>query len=291
MTPDVPPLQTLSPGDAPGAAAAGDARFAAVAPHRWKTPTARDRLRWTAAWLAALLAHGSALYVLVQAPYYDPMPGGGGQQIEAISITLASSGVLESRTSEPAPPAASAPKAPVDASDGAPDAASAPATRQEEEKKEEREAKDAPKERPQDEPVHAAEAILEPPQEQARKQQQSAAAAAGGASARSHSIVEQPASASAPAAASAGAVRDYGRYVALALSKGKPKGIGGHGTVQVRFTIAPDGTLALAAVARSSGNQKLDDAALEAVRRTKFPTPPAGMTVVQLTYQVPYHFR
>src|SRR5262245_39889433 len=116
MTADVPPPQTLPPGDAPGAAAAGGARFAAVAPHRWKTPTARDRLRWTAAWLAALLAHGLALYALARAPY-DPMPGGGGQQIEAISITLASSNVLESRTSEPVPPAASVPQAPVDASD------------------------------------------------------------------------------------------------------------------------------------------------------------------------------
>jgi len=28
-----------------------------------------------------------------------------------------------------------------------------------------------------------------------------------------------------------------------------------------------------------------------AVRRTKFLTPPAGMTPLQLTYTLPYHFR
>ena len=31
--------------------------------------------------------------------------------------------------------------------------------------------------------------------------------------------------------------------------------------------------------------------ALEALRQAKFPVPPAGMTLAQLTYEVPYHFR
>ena len=31
--------------------------------------------------------------------------------------------------------------------------------------------------------------------------------------------------------------------------------------------------------------------ALEALRQAKFPVPPAGMTLAQLTYEVPYYFR
>jgi protein TonB len=86
-------------------------------------------------------------------------------------------------------------------------------------------------------------------------------------------------------------MREYARYVAQALAKTKPKGTGGLGTVLVRFAIAGDGGLAAVEVAKSSGSPKLDNVALGAVRRTKFLTPPAGMTTAQLTYEVPYNFR
>ena len=79
--------------------------------------------------------------------------------------------------------------------------------------------------------------------------------------------------------------------MAQALSKTKPKGVGGLGTVRLKFVIAGDGGLAAVEVAKSSGSPKLDDIALGAVRRTKFLTPPTGMTTAQLTYEVPYHFR
>ena len=86
-------------------------------------------------------------------------------------------------------------------------------------------------------------------------------------------------------------MREYARYVSLALSRTKPRGAGRLGTVRVKFIIAADGSLAFALIARSSGNDGLDASALEAVRHTKFPAPPPGMSLAQLTYEVPYHFR
>ena len=59
----------------------------------------------------------------------------------------------------------------------------------------------------------------------------------------------------------------------------------------MKFVITNDGGIASVEVTKSSGNSKLDDMALGAVRRTKFLTPPAGMTTVQLTYEIPYNFR
>ena len=250
---------------------------------------AADRLAWVVAWSLTLAAHASVLYVLAREPA-DFMAGGGGQQIGAISVTLVSSNVLEAREvdrPQPSPPGA---MAPVEMNDGAPDSASASATEQREEKKEEPKEK---KKKPKEEPVRAVEAITEVPQEtQRQKKQETAAPTAGGAAARSDRPADAEVKASIQTSASAGAVREYARYVTLALSKTKPKGVGGLGTVRVKFVIAADdGGLASIEVAKSSGIEKLDNSALESVRRTKFPLPPLGMTLTQLTYEVPYHFR
>jgi periplasmic protein TonB len=75
------------------------------------------------------------------------------------------------------------------------------------------------------------------------------------------------------------------------LRKTKPKAVGEFGTVRVKFTITADGGVVSAEIAKSSGNKKLDNLALEAVQRTKFRTPPAGMTSTQLFYELPYYFR
>ena len=71
----------------------------------------------------------------------------------------------------------------------------------------------------------------------------------------------------------------------------EPKAVREFGTVRVKFRIAEDGGVASAEIAKSSGNKKLDDIALEAVRQTKFLTPPAGMTSTQRFYELPYYFR
>jgi protein TonB len=245
-----------------------------------------DRRVWAAALSLALMAHAAILFALAHRPT-DFMAGGGGQLIDAISVTMVSSDVLESRVLEPTQPVTAAATASVESTDGASESNPAAAAEQREEKKERPEEL---KEKPKEEPIRDAEAIIEVPQEaQQRKRQESAAPATGGDAARSDTASD--AKASAPAAASPGAMREYARYVAQALAKTKPKGTGGLGTVQVKFVIAGDGGLAAVEVAKSSGSPKLDNVALGAVRRTKFLVPPPGMTTAQLTYEVPYHFR
>jgi periplasmic protein TonB len=232
------------------------------------------------------VAHAAILYAVARQPD-EAMAGGGAQQIDAISVTMVSSNVLESRETERPQPAPAAAAASVESTDGAPDSTAAVATEQREEKKEKPEELN---EKPKEEPIREADAVLEVPQEaQRQKKQESAAPAAGGDAARSDAASD--AKTSAQAAASPGAVREYARYVAQALAKTKPKGVGGLGTVRVRFVIAVDGALATVGVAKSSGSPKLDDLALGAVRRAKFLTPPPGMTSPQLTYDVPYYFR
>jgi protein TonB len=216
------------------------------------------------------------------------MAGGGGQQLDTISVTIVSSNVLEAREAERVQPSAAAAAATVEATDGASSSAAA-AERHEE--KTERKERNSEQQKPVEEPVLAREGITQAPQPaQPQRQANAAAAAAGGAAARSDSASDAKPSAAA-AAASVGAVREYARYVALALAKTKPKGVGGLGTVRIKFSIAADGALTAAEIAKSSGSKRLDDLALEAVRRAAFPLPPRGMSAAQLSYEVPYHFR
>jgi TonB family protein len=259
----------------------------------WRAPqlaaaVTADRIRWSAAFGAALLAHAAVLYALLREPV-DPMAGSGGQQVDTISVTIVSSSLLESRDLDRPQPSAPAAAATVETTDGAPDSSPAAATEQHQEKEKKDQEKE--KKKPAEEPVRAVEAITEAPVEVQREQRQQAAAPAqGGAASRSEAASEDKASAAA-AAASAGAIREYARYVAQALARTKPRGAGGLGTVRIKFVIDAEGALASAEIARTSGSPKLDDQALEAVRRTRFPLPPRGMTLTQLTYEVPYHFR
>ena len=245
-----------------------------------------DKLARAVALGLALIAHATVLYVLAREPD-EAMAGGGGQQIDAISVTIVSSNVLESREVDRAQPSAPAAADSVEATDGTPDSSPAIAAEQREEKTEKEEPREEKKR--EEEPVRTAEAIFEVPKEAHPQRKQEAAAPAGGGVARSDTPTHT--NASGLAAASAGAVREYARYVSQALSKTRPKGAGGLGTVKIKFVIAADGSLASAEIAKSSGSTKLDTTALEAVRRAKFPAPPPGMTVTQLTYDVPYYFR
>ena len=261
------------------------AELSASAGNRPPTLDRADRWVWTAALGIALMTHAAIFYALAREPA-DLMAGGGGQQVDAISVTLFASNVLEARESERLqsdPPAAATS---VASTDGAPESSPAAATEQQDEKKEQPE---ETKEKSKEDPVREADAVIETPHETQRKQQASAAPATGGDAARSDAVSE--AKTSAPAAASPGAIREYARYVAQALAKTKPKGSGSLGTVHVKFVIAGDGGLAAVEIAKSSGSSKLDNIAVGAVQRTRFVTPPAGMTSAQLTYEVPYHFR
>jgi protein TonB len=61
--------------------------------------------------------------------------------------------------------------------------------------------------------------------------------------------------------------------------------------VRVTFIVAPTGGLSAVHIAQSSGDAALDAVALAAVRQARFPTPPAGMTQTELTFDIPYRFR
>jgi TonB family protein len=235
-------------------------------------------LLWASAIAIVLTAHAAALYAMTREPD-DLYAGSGGQVIDAISVTMVASDVLEARDQPPTPTPSSA-AASVDTTDGTPAV-------QREEKKEE---KEETKEKPREEPVREAEAVIEVPQEKQQQEKQVAAVSAeGGETARSERATESAANAA--AAASPGVAREYSRYVTQALAKTKPKGTGTLGTVRVKLTIAANGDLTVATVTKSSGITQLDELAISAVRRTRFPSPPTGMTAAQLTFEVPYHFR
>jgi TonB family protein len=55
--------------------------------------------------------------------------------------------------------------------------------------------------------------------------------------------------------------------------------------------IAGDGALERADVQKSSGHRQLDEAAVQLVRLTAFPRPPAGLTEAQRAYIAPIVFR
>jgi TonB family protein len=229
----------------------------------------------------AVAAHLAVLYALAQEPP-DLMAGGGGHQLDAISVTIVNSNVLESRDAGPdalAPATLGA----VEVNDG--QTQSTPAPQQPEQKKAE-----VPQEQARDEPVTADATTLLPAEtpKQERKET-SAAPPAGGNTARGDSA-DTPVQ-SAPATASPGAVREYATYVSQALAKAKPKGVGTYGTVLVKLRISPDGELTSVEIGKSSGNKKLDETVLAAVQRVKLRSPPAGMTADQRWYQVNYYFR
>jgi protein TonB len=81
--------------------------------------------------------------------------------------------------------------------------------------------------------------------------------------------------------------RAYGAVVRGAVGRHRPRGVG-RGRVIVTFSIGPMGALRGVSVARSSGNSKLDQAALSAVRSAApFPAPPSG---AGQTYSLPIYF-
>lgn len=90
--------------------------------------------------------------------------------------------------------------------------------------------------------------------------------------------------------ATRGTADRYAREVVAAIGRSRPKGTGLKGEVVVEFALAKSGTVAFARVARSSGRDAVDTAAIAAVTRARYPTPPDAMSAQQLTYRVPFTF-
>ena len=84
----------------------------------------------------------------------------------------------------------------------------------------------------------------------------------------------------------------YSAAVRARVARNKPGGLGSVGTAVVNFTVSRSGALGVARIARSSGNAKLDAAALAAVRgAAPFPAIPAASGKSQLAFSIPFSFR
>jgi TonB family protein len=93
--------------------------------------------------------------------------------------------------------------------------------------------------------------------------------------------------------ADAGEIEAYKRSIITALARHKPKVSGpvSRGTVRIAFSIGRAGEPESVRVRQSSGRPELDEAALAAVRSTRFEAPPANMAATDLAYEIPYIFR
>lgn len=239
----------------------------------------RDLARQRAHWLsgaAALALHVSALAVLGFGFWAIEPSGGGGQHLEAISVRLVSSQVLEAAEQKSTVSNGGA-TADVATSEGASTPQQKPSQ--------------PPNDKADELPAQTEEASKKdnaPAAERRPPQPTDAAAPAGGATARALTASPQAPSA---AGASAGEINRYAMAVRAALARSKPRGMQQKGTVTITFGIDADGEVSFARVSASSGHSVLDEATVAAVHRTSFPRPPAGMNAEQLTYVIPFRFK
>ena len=125
-------------------------------------------------------------------------------------------------------------------------------------------------------------------EEAKEQQQQSAAQVSGGVTARSTAQADSQAKVS----ASRGSLLSYAAGIRAKVARNKPAGFGRSGEVQVSFGVTPSGDLSYASLAQSSGNERLDEAAIEAIRRSApFGPPPADASPAQLRFSIPFYFR
>ncbi len=120
------------------------------------------------------------------------------------------------------------------------------------------------------------------------EQQQAAPQVTGGATARS--MAQAPSQAK--VSASRGSILSYAASIRAKVARNKPSGLGRSGEVQISFGVTPKGGLSYANLAQSSGSPKLDEAALDAIRRSApFGPPPADASPSQLRFSIPFYFR
>jgi len=257
VPPQWPSAKPARPTTAPRVHIRDLARLKLTRAEAWPLPRGDDRRLLVACVTAALLMHALVLSLMLPHAAPELPSGSGGQYLEAIEVTIVRSAVIESREKKPDAEAAGA-NSDIQLKAG-----------------------DASRARPPEEAVEDAEALLQ--QKQTR-----APASTGGETARA---AEDRGRAAGPAAASPGAIAQYAAKVREALARNKPNGHGRRGTATVQFSLSASGKVVAADVANSSGVAALDRSAIEAVRATSFPTPPAGMSERQLRYVVPFNFK
>jgi len=263
LLPGLPRLKLARARDTTKAASAAlpdPARLKIVRDEAWPRMQSESYGLLLASVAIAFAAHAFALWLLLPRAAPQFPSGSGGQYLEAIEVTLVRSSVIEARDRNPD-------EKPVGASG---ELASKNGDR----------AKTATAVPPEDVRKQA-EAPLQ-------KREARVAPSNDGATARA---LEENARASGPAAASPGAVQQYAAKVREALARNKPSGHGNRGTATIKFSVSSAGKTEAIGVEASSGIAALDKAAVDAVRDTSLPLPPAGMTAAQLTYVVPFHFK
>ena len=249
------PVKALRAGDIPDPALLKFTRAEA-----WPQPQPENRIALFRSVAIALTVHALVLCLLLPSTAPELARGGGGQYLEAIEVTIVRSPVIESRDKNPTEKPAGANNE-TTPKDGA-------------------RSKSATVTPPEHAPNPADESLL--------KRETRPAPSNNGATARA---IEENGRSSGPASAAPGAVQQYAAKVREALARNKPGGFGNHGTATVKFGISPEGKANSIQVTISSEIAALDKSALDAVARTSFPVPPAGMTEAERTYVVPFHFK
>jgi TonB family protein len=83
---------------------------------------------------------------------------------------------------------------------------------------------------------------------------------------------------------------NFALSVQRAIGPKQLSGYGQEGSVLVAFSVGLDGALTALRIARSSGVERLDSAALQIVGRAAFPVPPTGLSVINRTYVSSFAF-
>jgi TonB family protein len=249
------PMKTLLAGALPDPAGLKFTRTEA-----WPQPQPENRIELFRSVAIALALHAFVLCLLLPSTAPELTRGGGGQHLEAIEVTIVRSPVIESRDKNPAEKPAGA--------------------NRETTSKDGERSKSAAAVPPEDIPLRADEPLL--------KRETRTVPSNDGVTARA---IEENGRSSGPASAAPGAVQQYATKVREALAHNKPGGHGNRGTATIKFSISPAGKVGAVEMETSSGITALDRSAIDAVRETSFPAPPAGMTEAERTYVVPFHFK
>jgi len=115
------------------------------------------------------------------------------------------------------------------------------------------------------------------------------AAGDGGGAARGRNAAAESATLSAGKARSL--MAEWGGKIRARIARGVPRGAGA-GTAIVALTVSGDGSLLGVRLAQSSGNSRIDDLALAAVRRAgRFPAAPQQLGVRTQTFNLPVKSR
>lgn len=254
---------------------------------------------------AGTLLHVGVGFLLLAVGSMSDVVGGGGHDTVSVQVELASADSLSSAGIATSVSDALA-SATADVDDGGENEVSTEASQPK--------PRDEPQEVVQEKPVETATqeaeiALLQAPQQKVsedmpdekkkqgevepEKQQDSTAsemmAQRAGQSAPSGSVPSQ--SRTDRRSASSGEISRFQASLWKSIQSKMPRRRGLRGTVEVTFTITPDGTMALVRITKSSGRDALDQLVLKAVKTAHYKKPPDGMTETQLTYRIPIRFR